>query len=161
MQFGDYSSTLLAIASTVAIFLVSGIVPLVSAEVSIVVLGSVAPPPLLPVLLVVATLSHMAGKSLMYLVGRGAERWKYAPLQRQVAAARAKLEHRSALGGTIIFVSAAIGLPPFYLVTVTSGLVRYNFVHFFVLGFAGRLLRFGALLALPPLARALSPVFAP
>jgi membrane protein YqaA with SNARE-associated domain len=157
VEFGDYSSTLVAIASTIGLFLLSGVVPIVNAEVSVILLGSVAPPPLLPVLLVVATFSHMVGKSLTYLAGRWAERWPYAPLQRQVAAARAKIERRTTLGGTIIFVSAAIGLPPFYVVSVGSGIVRFNFLHYFAFGFAGRLVRFAALLWIPQLARALMP----
>ncbi len=157
VEFGDYSSTLLAIASTIGLFVLSGVVPIVNAEVSVILLGSVAPPRLLPLLLVIATLSHMVGKSLTYLAGRWAERWGYAPLQRRVAAVRAKLEGRSALGGTIIFISAATGLPPFYVVSVGSGIVRFSFLHYFAFGFAGRLVRFAALLLIPQLARVLMP----
>ena len=153
----DYTSTLLTFGSTVLIFVASGIVPIINAELNIVLLASVAPRHLLPTLFVVATLSHMIGKSVMYLGGRGIDRWRYEPLKRRVAAARAKLEGRSELGAVLIFVSAVTGIPPFYAVTVVSGVMRYRFVPFFILGFVGRLLRFGGLLFVPAVARVLMP----
>jgi membrane protein YqaA with SNARE-associated domain len=152
---GDTSTTLLLVGSTAAVFVASGVFPLVNAELSVVTLGSVAPRPLLPVLLVVATLSHMVGKALVYLAGRGAERCPIPALRRRVAAARGQVDARTKLGTALIFVSAAAGVPPFYLVTVASGVLRYRFSHFFLVGFAGRLLRFAALLLLPNLADAL------
>lgn len=156
MDFGDPTSTFLTFASTVAVFVASAIFPFVNAEVAIVALGTMAPRPLLPLLLVVATLSHMAGKAVTYLAGRGAERLPFPALQRRVAAVRAKLDTRAtAVGAPLIFLSAVVGLPPFYLVTVASGVVRYPFLAFFLVGLVGRLLRFGALLYLPQLARTL------
>jgi membrane protein YqaA with SNARE-associated domain len=151
----DASATLLLVASTVAVFVASGVVPLVNAELSVIALGSVAPRPLLPMLLVVATLSHMAGKSLVYLAGRGAERCPIPALRRRAAAARGQVDPRTKFGTIVIFISAAAGVPPFYLVTVASGVLRYPLLHFFLVGFVGRLLRFGALLLLPDLADAL------
>jgi membrane protein YqaA with SNARE-associated domain len=160
MDLGDPSTAVLALASVVALFVASGVLPFVNAELSLLALGSVAPRPLLLVLLVVATLSHMAGKSLTYFAGRSAEHLPIAALQRRVATTRGKLDGRTNLGATLIFVSATTGFPPFYLVTVASGVLRYNFLHYFVLGFGGRLLRFGALLLLPQLAGVLGPQLA-
>lgn len=155
MDLGAYDGTLLTFASTVAVGVASGIVPLVNAELYVVFLGTVAPRPLLPALVVVATLSHMVGKSVMYLAGRSLDRLPNSAFTRRVAAARAKLEHRPALGGALVFTSALTGLPPFYAVAVGSGVVRFPFAGFFALGAAGRLLRFGALVFLPELARTL------
>lgn len=156
MDFGTPDGTLLTFASTVAIGVASGIVPLVNAELYIVLLGTAAPRSLLPALLVVATLSHMVGKSVMYLAGRSLDRLPPSAFTQRVAAARATLAHRPALGGALVFTSALTGLPPFYAVAVGSGVVRYSFASFFVLGAAGRLLRFGALVFLPELARTLA-----
>jgi membrane protein YqaA with SNARE-associated domain len=154
VDFADPATALLSVLSTIALFVTSGVVPFVNAELAVIALGAMAPPPLLPVLLVVATLAHMAGKSLTYLAGRGTERVPWPWLQRRVAAARERLGDRTrTLGAPLIFVSAVAGLPPVYLVTVASGVVGYRFAGFFLLGFVGRLLRFGALLLLPELAR--------
>ena len=148
---------LLTFASTVAIGVASGILPLVNAELYVLFLGAVAPRPMLPALLVVATLSHMVGKSVTYLAGRCLDRLPACAFTRRVAAARAGLERRRAVGGALVFASALTGLPPFYAVAVGSGVVGLNFGTFFVAGCAGRLLRFGGLLLVPGVARALTP----
>jgi membrane protein YqaA with SNARE-associated domain len=153
VNIGDYSTPLLMFASTVAICFASAIIPLVNMELFVIFLGSVAPPPLLPALLIVGTLSHMLGKSVMYAAGRAFDKLPPGALKRRVAAAREKVQDRPNLGAAVILTSAFTGLPPFYAVTVLSGVVRYNFLWFFVAGFGGRLLRFGALILLPQLGR--------
>jgi membrane protein YqaA with SNARE-associated domain len=145
-----------ALAMVVLTGIASGIVPFVNAEVYVVALGSMAPRPLLPLLLVIATLSHMLGKALLYWAGHAAERLPEGRFTRRLAAARAKFDERTTLGGALVFVSAAVGLPPFYVLTVACGVLGYSFRWFFVLGFAGRLLRFGALILMPELSRQLT-----
>lgn len=157
MDFGGYDGALLAFVSTVVIGVASGIIPLVNAELYVLFLGTAAPRPLLPALVVVATLSHMAGKSVMYLAGRSLDRLPDSAFTRRVASARARFGERPALGGALVFASALTGIPPFYAVAVGSGVVGFSFAGFFALGAAGRLLRFGALVFLPGLARALMP----
>lgn len=49
----------------------------------------------------------------------------------------------------VLFASAFTGFPPFYLTSIASGAVRLPFSRFLVIGFAGRLLRFGALVMVP------------
>ena len=140
-------------ASTVAICFASAIIPLVNMELYVIFLGSVAPPPLLPVLLITGTFSHMLGKSVMYAAGRAFDKLPPGALQRRVAAAREKVHDRPNLGAAVILTSAIVGLPPFYAMTVLCGAMRYNFLWFFAAGFLGRLLRFGALIFLPQLFR--------
>ena len=155
MDFSDLPSTLLSLTTVVAISIASAVIPVVNAELYVLGLGSITPRPMLPLVLVLATLGHMAGKSLMYGAARGVERLSFPALQRRIEKARAKLENRTTLGGTLVFVSAATGFPPFYVVTVAAGAMRYSFPMFFVLGLAGRLLRFGVLATVPHLARTL------
>ncbi len=143
-----------ALAVTLAACFAGAIVPVVNAELYVLSLGAVAPPALLPPLVLAATLAHMAGKAVLYCAGRAADRLPPGRLARRVAAARARLEGRARLGGALVFASAAVGVPPFYAVAVVSGALRYDFRRFVVLGFAGRLLRFAALIALPAAARA-------
>ena len=153
MNFGDHSTMLLTFVSTVIICFASALIPVINIEVYVIFLGSVAPRPLLPALLITATLSHMAGKSLMYLAARGFERLPAGRLKDRVAAAKMKLEQRQSLGSAVVLVSAVTGIPPFYLTSVAAGALRFNFTSFFVMGFLGRLLRFAALIALPQVAR--------
>jgi len=141
--------TLAYVASAVGVGFASGIVPFVNIEVYVTYLGVTAPHPLRPLLLVVATVAHMLGKSVLYLAGREADRLPIGSFQRRVERARAKIAGRPTLGAATIAVSAVTGFPPFYFVTVASGVVRYRFVHFFLIGLAGRLVRFAVLLAAP------------
>lgn len=51
----------------------------------------------------------------------------------------------------LVFTSALTGLPPFYVVSVAAGTLGFRPGPFLLAGFAGRLLRFGAVFALPGL----------
>ena len=152
MNFGDHSTTLLTFVSTIVICFASALIPVINIEVYVIFLGSVAPRPLLPALLITATLSHMAGKSLMYFAARGFERLPAGWLKQRIAVAKVKLEQKQTLGTAVVFVSALTGIPPFYLTSVAAGALRFNFTSFFAMGFLGRLVRFAALIALPQLA---------
>ncbi len=58
------------------------------------------------------------------------------------------------LGATALLPGApplVVVLPPFYVVSVAAGLLGFRPGPFFLAGFAGRLLRFGAVFALPAL----------
>jgi membrane protein YqaA with SNARE-associated domain len=156
VSFGAYDTPLVAILSTLAVSVASGVLPFVNAELFVLFLGTVAPGGLLPVLLVAATLGHMGGKALTYLAGRSVERLPPGRFRRRVEAARERARAHARVEGALVLASAAIGFPPFYLVTVASGVVGFPFARFFLLGFAGRLLRFAAILWLPQLARALT-----
>ncbi|MEX2178001.1 MAG: VTT domain-containing protein [Gemmatimonadaceae bacterium] len=152
MSFDGPNSTLFMFLSTIAISFTSALIPVVNIEVYVVFLGIVAPRSLLPLLLVTATMSHMLGKSLMYLAGRSFDKLPYGKLKERVAAAKAKIGDRAALGAVVVFASALTGIPPFYLTTIAAGVWRFNFWYFFWVGFAGRLLRLGALIFIPQLA---------
>jgi membrane protein YqaA with SNARE-associated domain len=51
----------------------------------------------------------------------------------------------------LVFTSALTGLPPFYAVSVAAGMLGFRPGPFLAAGLAGRLLRFGAVFALPGL----------
>lgn len=50
-----------------------------------------------------------------------------------------------------MLVSAVVGLPPFYVVSIACGLLRFPFARFFVLGLLGRLVHFGVIVMAPQL----------
>ncbi len=49
--------------------------------------------------------------------------------------------------GLLTFVSALIGIPPFFAMAIIAGSLRVNAVVFFLAGFLGRTLFFWAILA--------------
>ena len=136
-----------------SICIVSALIPLVNAE--LVLLGAVAYAPremALP-LAGAAALGQMVGKVVMYFVGRGALRLPGARVQSVMARAEAKLQARQGMENAVYCASAFLGIPPYYLVAVTSGMVHYPLPRFIVLGLLGRFARFAALVSIPGLLR--------
>jgi membrane protein YqaA with SNARE-associated domain len=100
-------------------------------------------------LVAVVTAGQMTGKTAMYWLARKAadagthrlvhltERWR----------ARFTQHPRSALA--IVLVSALVGFPPFYAVSMAAGTSRMRFPHFLVVGSAARFVHF-AIVALIP-----------
>lgn len=130
---------------------VSGLVPFVNAEIYLLSAAALAPPALAIPLVLAATLGQMTAKAAMYGTGRGVVRLRGERMRRWVTEAEAWAEQRQDAGNTLIFVSAASGFPPFYVVSIACGVLRVRFVPFLTLGFLGRLVRFGAVVLVPRL----------
>src|SRR5688500_4192417 len=146
-------TALLAFLTTFGVCALSAVIPLVNAEIYLLGASALAPRELAIPLIVAAATGQMLGKSVMYFAGVGALRLPSERLRRMVA--RVDERYRTAgkggatLGGGIILLSAIVGLPPFYVVSIACGLFRIPFVQFLVLGTIGRLIRF-ALIVLAP-----------
>jgi membrane protein YqaA with SNARE-associated domain len=50
---------------------------------------------------------------------------------------------------SLVFVSSAVGIPPFYVITLLAGVFRVRFGPFFTVGACGRIVRFGVLAFVP------------
>ena len=123
---------------------VSSLVPVVNAELLLIGLA-LASPAAAPLLVVVMAAGQMVGKSILFL---GGGRLTRASLETRLA--RWRLDGRTRrMGAPLVGISAFTGLPPFYLVSIAAPALGVSFRTFFVVGLAGRLLRFGALVALP------------
>ena len=127
---------------------VSSLIPLVNAELLLIGLA-VASPASAPLLVVVMAAGQMVGKSVLFLGGGRLTRSK---LESRLA--RWRLDGRTRRArAPLIGISAFTGLPPFYLVSIAAPALGVSFRTFLAVGLAGRLLRFGALVALPLIAR--------
>lgn len=150
-------SDLATVLGTFAICVVSAVVPFVNAELYLIAASAAVPPGVAWMLVIAAALGQMVGKSLMYYAGVGALSLPGARLQRMVAQVRERYEGAGATGTTlgsgVILLSASVGLPPFYVVSIACGLLRIPFAQFFVLGLLGRLIRFGVIVLAPQLVK--------
>jgi membrane protein YqaA with SNARE-associated domain len=125
---------------------VSSLVPFVNAELLLIGLA-VASPAAAPLLAVVMAAGQMMGKSILFLGGG-----RLTPASLESRLGRWRLDGRARRArGPLIGISAFTGLPPFYLVSIAAPALGVSFRTFLALGLAGRLLRFGALVALPQL----------
>jgi len=100
-------------------------------------------------LALLAAAAHMVGKIALYF---GSERvMRFMPTASEATAhrARAQLERRPWLRSVSLFVSAFLGVPSFYAVTVLAGSLKVPLREFAAIGFVGRSARFIALVAMP------------
>jgi membrane protein YqaA with SNARE-associated domain len=142
---------LLVVAGTFFFCVGSALIPVLHAEAYLVAATLLTPPELHWPLVVAAASGQMVGKVGMYLAGRGLLLVPGRRMADQIAAATAKYRERKALGGGLVFISAAAGLPPFYLVSIAAGMLHFPLPRFVVLGLIGRAIRFALAVFLPHL----------
>lgn len=133
-----------------ALCAVGGIVPLLNSELLLLAFAAKVPAELLWPLVFLSSAGAMTGKTAVYMAGRGALKLKIRGRDR-VDRFLAGLQERQGLTGSMLFVSAVSGLPPFYVVTVASGAAGLALNRFLVMGFAGLVLRFAAVAFAPQL----------
>ncbi len=135
----------------------SAIIPIFNMEAYIVVVYAKAPDDSLAssalLLSVIGSLGQNVGKMSWFYAARGALNvpWLQKKLEdpkRQASYEkwRGQVEGRPFFSGGLTFLSAAIGIPPFFVMAAVAGSLRMNVVVFFVAGFLGRILFFWAIL---------------
>ena len=126
----------------------SGFIPVVNAELFLVGAAALAAPETLPAIPLLAAAGQMVAKSGMYLGGRGVVRLPSEKRKADLEALRARVA-RWRSRDLLVLVSAAVGLPPFFAVSILAGTLRFPFARFLLAGFLGRLVRFGVIMAVP------------
>ncbi|MGD8279185.1 MAG: hypothetical protein PVH00_14200 [Gemmatimonadota bacterium] len=129
---------------------VGSVIPLINTEVLVIGIAAATPTYLNWPLILMATVGTMVGKMVLYLAGRGALKLRIRG-RPKVDAFLDDIQRRQGLTGSVLFLSATVGLPPFYIVTVASGAARLAVSRFLVLGFTGRFLRYAVLVFGPHL----------
>lgn len=135
-----------------AMGLVSGLVPALNTEAYLLMVAAVAPREAVLPAVAFVTLGQMVAKGLLYLVGSGAVSSRLLGARAgRVAGMRQRLVRMRAGASALVFSSAATGIPPFYLVSLAAGSLRFSLARFLLVGGSGRLLRFAAIVAVPRL----------
>ncbi len=143
-QFGLYLATFI-------VCLVSGIVPFVNAEAYLILVSALSDKSdALPIILI-ATSGQMIAKSIMYLAGAGFLKLPTGKYEQKINKVKEKFTKWENKTAALIFVSGSLGFPPFYIVSILCGVLKINFMKFFLFGFLGRLLRFTITVLFPQL----------
>ena len=152
MRVATTAAPIVVCALVLVIAAASSLLPVSPVEALLVALSASTPLSLLLPVVALATLGHMAAKTVVYLGSRTTS--PIVPARQQAALERVRrlLLRRPRMQLLTVLVSAIGGVPPFYLVTVCSGILRLPLRDFLVAGTIGRGLRFGALALLPRLA---------
>ncbi len=126
--------------------LVSAVLPWINAEALVVSLPLMASSRTeLLALILVATAGQMLGKCAVYWSGRGAGSSPPERLEASIERWRGRFARRPSAALGMVFVSSAVGLPPFYVMSLLAGALKLDFVRFLASGTCGRLVRFGVL----------------
>jgi membrane protein YqaA with SNARE-associated domain len=124
---------------------VSGVVPLVNAELLVVGAAAALPAVGVPLVAAVSTIGQMASKTSLFALARWAPAHLPAKARRTVSSMRDRVERREGTVGSLVLASAATGFPPFYGVSLATGALGMRLSSFVLTGSIGRFLRFGVL----------------
>lgn len=149
MTVDDLGGTLGIYAGTFVICFIGGLVPVFNAELYLIAVTlMVASPAPLPAVVVLAAAGQMIAKSILYFTGRGAADLTSGRWAEKLERARARVARWQHHPRWLLLVSAVLGLPPFYAVSLLAGALKISFRTFFLLGLTGRTVRFGAVVAM-------------
>ena len=134
--------------------IVSAVIPWVNAElVMISAIPLAASSTALAALVVVVSAGQMTGKAAMYWLSRKSARPRSPLVQRAVDRWRARLQQRPRSALAVIFLSALVGFPSFFVVSLAAGALGVEFRRFFAAGAVGRLVHFTVVACIPELLR--------
>jgi membrane protein YqaA with SNARE-associated domain len=136
-----------------AFSIVSALVPWINGEVLLLSCAALARSPSdLVILVLAASAGQMAGKCGLYWVGRGTVKLQSGRIRVVVNKWRERFQQSPSKLLMLVFVSSAVGIPPFYVITVLAGAFHMKFAPFLGIGACGRLIRFGLLVFIPQFA---------
>lgn len=134
----------IALAGAVAFCLLGGFVPWLNTEAAVVGAALVLPAPFVPLLVVGAAVAQVLAKGTVYGLARWAPGGMPAKLRARVERASALARLRRSPTLTVI-ASSALGVPPFYLVTLACGTVAVPLGGFLAAAFVGSIARYALL----------------
>ena len=136
------------LAGSFVVGLVSGLVPVVNTEAYLLAVAAFAPSDRLLPVIVLTTVGQMIAKSLLYLAGSGVMGSRFLGARAaRLDEVKSRLERAPTGVAALVFASATAGWPPFYLVSLAAGSLRYSLARFVLVGGSGRLVRFTALVS--------------
>jgi membrane protein YqaA with SNARE-associated domain len=139
--------------TTFGVAVLSAVIPVVNIEIYLLGASALAGREMVIPLIVAGTLGQVIGKIALYYAGTGALKLPGKRLQAALQKMNTQMQTRPRTGGALVFASATLGLPPFYLVTLAAGAAKMNLPMFLAVSLVGRLIRFAVVVAVPQLAR--------
>jgi membrane protein YqaA with SNARE-associated domain len=136
---------------TFVVCFIAGLVPLINAEVFLVVVATVlvssAAP--LPAVVLLAAAGQMVAKVVLYYAARGVIATATGKRREKIERAQARIEKWKDRPLWVLAASATFGLPPFYVVSLLAGALKIRLAPFLAIGMAGRTARFAVIVAIP------------
>ncbi|MFD2077690.1 membrane protein YqaA, SNARE-associated domain [Actinopolymorpha cephalotaxi] len=143
------------LAATFCYCIASALIPLINAEAYVGAVAATFTGQSIWLVAAAAAGGQMVGKVAYFMIGRNSLRWSWVrkktespKWQQTFLTWQRRIGGRPWLAGVLLLVSAALGFPPFAVVSVVAGQLRVPITLFVVVGFVGRLLRFASLLGI-------------
>lgn len=124
---------------------VSGVVPLVNAELLVVTAAATLPAVGAPLVALASTMGQMSAKFSLFALARWAPSRLPVKAKDALERASSRLGEREGAVSSLVFTSAATGFPPFYGISIAAGALGVSAVSFLASGGLGRLVRFAVL----------------
>jgi len=124
---------------------ISGILPLINAELLVVAAAAALPGVGVPLVAAVSAIGQMSAKTLLFSLARWAPAKLPQKARARVAKASEAVSKRGGAVSSLVFTSATLGFPPLYGVSLACGTLQMPVLRFVISGTAGRMVRFGVL----------------
>ncbi len=150
-SWAQVSGTALYIACF-GLSIVSAVLPWVNGEALLLSFAVLAPSPFaLAGLVAMASLGQMVGKCVLYW-GGGSLKFRKGRAAQLTESWKKRLNDSPSQALMMVFISSAVGIPPFYVITLLAGALKIRFAPFIGIGLCGRVVRFGLLVLIPQVA---------
>ena len=143
-MFASLYASLGLYGATLAVSFIAGMFPLFSIELFLAGCAAYGVDTrTLPVVIAIAAVGHQIAKTLTYYAGAGAFELPRGKVRERIEAARARIDRWNRQPRLIMFVSAATGLPPLYLLGfIAQPLMHMSIGMFTAITMTGRILRY-------------------
>ena len=138
-------------AASFVVGFVSGLVPFINSELYLLFVSTIAARSALLPIAALSAAGQMVAKSLLFYAGRGTIKIPIGRYESKADAVRAKFERWEKRSDLLILLSATVGFPPFYVVSVVAGALKLGFPGFLIAGLFGRTVRFALVVYFPQL----------
>ncbi len=127
----------------------TGYIPSVSTEVILAGIGLTISSKQVLVLAVIGAGMQTLAKCHLYFMSKRVAYCLSFKTRRKLVSLRQRFTKQESLSTGVLFVSALIGIPPYYLMNLLCGLLNTGWLQFCMLGFIGMFIRFSVCLAFP------------
>ena len=141
------------LGSAFVLSFLGGFLPVFSVELYLVSISALAGHGMMFPVVFGCTLGQVVSKAFFYYAGSGVIRM---PFRNQAAALerwRERMQNFRFGKDALLFLSAFIGVPPYYVTPILAGTLRLGLTRFVVTSLIGRALRFGLIYAFPSVLR--------
>lgn len=128
--------------SVFCVSLAGSLLPGFATELYVLGIAALVEPAALALVILIGAAGQVAGKLLVYGIARAGGYAAEAGLE--LSRTRAAVARAGRAAPALVFLSALASVPPWYLTTIACGVVGSGIVPFAAAGFAGRVLRAGA-----------------